>query len=137
MDPPIVPAVQAAMRGDAAATRVVTPQGVDDYLRAVQGATVVVASRLHALILALVAGTPVVGVSYARKVTQQMADAGLAACCLELATLSEPALTELIDHVLAQPEAMRAHVAATTARFHADLGGQFDRLAALMRPAAP
>lgn len=137
MDPPVVPAVQATMRGDVAATRVLTPQGVDDYLRLVQGASVVVASRLHALILALVAGTPVVGVSYARKVTQQMTDAGLAACCLELATLSESALLERIDRVLAQPEAMREHIAATTARFHADLAGQFDRLAALMQPVAP
>lgn len=132
MDPPLVSRVQAAMRSDAGATRVITPDSVDGYLRAVQGARVVVASRLHALILALVAGTPVVGVSYARKVTQQMADAGLADCCIELATLDGRQLLERIDHVLARGDAMRSHIDATVADFHTQLAQQFDRLAALL-----
>lgn len=135
MDPPIVAAVQAAMEEGSAATRVVTPASVDDYLRAVQGAEVVVASRLHALILALVAGAPVVGVSYARKVTQQLADADLSACCLELATLAESELLARIDMVLEQSGALRTQVRATAARFRIDLDRHFDRLAALMPPA--
>lgn len=132
MDPPVVPLVQAAMRGDAAATIVFTPASVDDYLRAVQGAQLVLASRLHALILALVAGTPVVGVSYARKVTQQMSDAGLAPYCLELATLQRDELLARVDRALAEQDAVRTAISATVAGFHADLDHRFDELAALV-----
>lgn len=132
MDPPVVPLVQAAMRGDAAAAKVFTPASVDDYLRAVQGARLVLASRLHALILALVAGTPVVGVSYARKVTQQMSDAGLAPFCLELATLRRDELLDRVDQVLAEQDSIRAAIGATVAGFRADLGHRFDELAALV-----
>ena len=45
-----------------------------DYVAAVKDAQVVVGSRLHAMILALVAGAPTIAISAVRKVHQQFAD---------------------------------------------------------------
>ena len=132
MDPPIVPLIQNAMRGNAAATRTITPTSVDHYLREVRGADIVVASRLHALILALVVGTPVVAVSYARKVAQQMADAGLSNFCLELDTLHHDALLGRVTMVLGHQDEIRSQVAATSARLRGELDVRFDRLAAMI-----
>lgn len=131
MDPPVIAKVQAAMRGDASATRVHTPSSVDGYLRAVQGAHLVLASRLHALILALVMGTPVVAISYARKVEQQMQDAALGEYCLDLPAVDSPALIAALEHLLARHGEVKAHVGATAARFRRELDARFDRLASL------
>ena len=55
----------------------------EDFVREARGADMVVTSRLHGAILALVAGTPVIAVSVARKVNAVMADAGLGEYCVE------------------------------------------------------
>lgn len=136
MDPPVVPRVIERMRGRAGAAVTYTPGSVSDYMDAVAGAEVVVASRLHALILAMAAGTPVVGISYARKVSRQMADAGLAAYALELQAATAPALLQRIDAALGRGAALRDEVAATAESFRTAVDQRFDRLAALLPPAA-
>lgn len=132
MDPPVIAEVRERMRRPASATSDYTPGTVQDYIRATQPAELVIASRLHALILAMVGGTPVVAASYARKVTQQMTDAGLGANCLELATLEQPVLLALVDRVLADLPRQRAVLHSTVARFRDDVDQRFDRLAALV-----
>jgi polysaccharide pyruvyl transferase WcaK-like protein len=136
MDPPLIPRVQAAMRGDAGATRVQRVATVDDYLDAVRAAQVVVASRLHAVILALVAGAPVVAVSFSRKVRRQMEDAQLADSCLDLDRVQASELLARVDDALRDPAASRARVEQVRTRLRRELSGHFDRLAALIpRPA--
>ena len=137
MDPPVVPRVLERMRGQADATVTCTPRGVGDYMDAVAGAEVVVASRLHALILAMAAGTPVVGISYARKVSRQMADAGLAAYALDLQEATAPAVLQRLDAALARGAGLRDEVSATAGSFRAAVDRRFDRLAALLPPPLP
>ncbi|MCW5632267.1 MAG: polysaccharide pyruvyl transferase family protein [Rubrivivax sp.] len=132
MDPPVVERVRALMRGDAASTLVVDVRDVDDYLRAVRGARVIVASRLHGVILALVAGTPVVAISVARKVRQQMDDAALPDACLEFDGLQACELRARIDDVLEHGPAWRLRVVRTRDRLRHELDSHFDRLAAVV-----
>jgi polysaccharide pyruvyl transferase WcaK-like protein len=132
MDPPVVAIVQAGMRSAPEATRVDTPVTVDDYLRLVNGAQLVLGSRLHALILALTIGTPVIAVSYARKVSQQMQDAGLGQFCFDLPTLDRAALLRCIDTLLDRQPQVQADAVRTAQRFRSELEARFDRLAALV-----
>lgn len=132
MDPPVVELVRSRMRTDRAATRVVPVRSVDDYLREVRGAQLVVGSRLHALILALVAGTPVVAVSYARKVRRQLEDMGLGHQVLDLEGLQVEELLSRVEEALADQVTLRGQIHTRTNEFRRLLDLQFDRVAALM-----
>lgn len=132
MDPPVVALVQSAMKAKASDTVVQTPSGVADYLHAVRGAQVVLASRLHALILSMVAGTPVVAISYARKVRQQMIDVGLERFDLPYEELASRSPRPLIDDVLNQRDAIASHIAQVVALNRDELNRHFDQLASLI-----
>lgn len=132
MDPPVIPQVQARMRADAAATTVLSPRTVDEYLAAVRGARVVLASRLHALILAMVAGTPVVAISYARKVSQQMKDAGLTEFDIPYAQATMDRLRPALRAACEQSAGLSAAIHTTARRNRQQLDRHFDGLAALM-----
>lgn len=54
--------------------RVAREPGVDAYLAEIEGATFVLSARLHGLILALAAGSPVIGINYSRKIAQLLID---------------------------------------------------------------
>ncbi|HEX6707571.1 MAG TPA: polysaccharide pyruvyl transferase family protein [Albitalea sp.] len=132
MDPPVVERVRQRMRTDAGATREVPVATVDEYMREVRDARVVVGSRLHAMILALVAGAPVVAVSYARKVRRQLEDIGLGRQVLDLRGLRRDELLARIEEVLDDEQPLREHIRSRTVAFRAQLDEHFDRLAALI-----
>jgi polysaccharide pyruvyl transferase WcaK-like protein len=132
MDPPIIDRVKERMQGDAAATRVMDARTVDEYMHEVVDALVVVGSRLHAVILALVAGAPVVAVSYARKVQRQVLDIGLGDYLLDMQDVRADDLLARIDRALLEQDALRAHIRRRTAEFRGQLDERFDRLAALI-----
>lgn len=132
MDPPVIDGVKALMQSDSGATRVRSVATVDEYLHEVRCARVVIGSRLHAMILALVAGAPVLAISYARKVERQMHDAQLSDCVLGLHGIQAPQLVSKLDMVLSREHEFRAHILAMTTDFRRQLDTQFDRLAALI-----
>ena len=59
------------------------PNELLEFYRSVD---LVISSRLHGVLLAMVAGRPVVALSHERKVRVAMTDAGVSACCAELTT---------------------------------------------------
>ena len=132
MDPPIVARVRERMKGDRDRTVHVEVKTVEDYLAAVAGARVLVGSRLHALILALVAGTPAIAVSAVRKVHQQFADLGMPDLGFDMRALDVAALARRIREVASEPEKSRQRVQVVTREFRAQLDDRFDRLAALI-----
>lgn len=132
MDPPVIAEVRSRMRSDTARTSDYTPATVADYMQATRHASLVVASRLHALILAMVAGTPVVAASYARKVSQQMTDAGLARQCLDLDAVQPAALTAIVDEVLADLPRRREALARTVTAFRQQVDARLEALARLV-----
>jgi len=75
---------------DAARERcsIAEPMSPSDLLEFYRSVDVVISSRLHGVLLAIVAARPVVGLSHERKVRALMTDAGVAAFCLDLSTTS-------------------------------------------------
>ncbi len=132
MDPPIVERILERLKPGTTRPVFVDVKTVDDYVAAVKDAQVVVGSRLHAMILALVAGAPTIAISAVRKVHQQFADIGLADHVFAMQSLALPELLTRIDIVLSQPEKVREQVARTTREFRAQNATQFDRIASLI-----
>ena len=132
MDPEIVDRIRERMKGNKAAAITIDAKTYQDYLAAVEGAQVIVGSRLHALILALVAGTPVVAISAVRKVHQLLADLGLSDHTFKIESLALAPLLARIESVVADPARAREYVRSKTGELLAPQQEQFDRLAALI-----
>jgi polysaccharide pyruvyl transferase WcaK-like protein len=98
----------------------------------VSGAELTIASRLHATILALVAGTPVIAVSPARKVRQQMIDVGLEDYCCDLKSLQAPALLSLVQTALVQRQELNRRISLRVKEFRKQLDDAFDQLAEII-----
>ena len=128
MDPPIVDRIIRRMHRRTAVPSFLQVATVDEYLAAVEGAQLIVGSRLHALILALVVGTPAIAVSGVRKVHQQFVDIGLADHAFDIRSLNIPALLKCIESVVSSPEKMRTGVREKTREYKAQLEVQFDRI---------
>ncbi len=132
MDPPIVERIFDRMKPDIIRPTFVDVRSVDEYLAAVKGARLVVGSRLHALILALVVGTPVVAISAVRKVHQQFADIGLADHAFAMQSIRLPELLACIDSIISHPDQVRDKVVKTTREFRLQNAAQFDRIGKLI-----
>lgn len=129
MDPPVVSRVIARIQGNAAMFSFIDVKTVDDYLSAVRDAELVIASRLHALILSVVAGTPIIAISPARKVRQQMIDVGVEDFCLDLKSLHVSVLLSRVQTVLARRDELKKIIASRVCEFHKQLEAAIDQLA--------
>lgn len=103
---------------------------LDHFVGLARQARCVVSSRLHGLILSLVAGTPAVSVAPMRKMTRLMIDAGLGDLNLDMRTLRGESLIETVDRALLNEQSLRRHVAQLVAAYRQKLNENFDRLIA-------
>lgn len=103
---------------------------LEQFMALAHEARLVVSSRLHGLILAMVAGTPVVSVAPMRKMRRLMADVGLHDLNLDAATLSTGALNETVARALADERRLRRHVTEIVGANRRLLNANFDRLIA-------
>lgn len=106
---------------------------VADFLQNVHGADLVVASRLHAVILSLIVGCPVVAVGHLPKVGAVMHQLGMDDFSLSLKGIDGGALTDAVVSALEQTVRLRSVVNTGCARLRSDLQDTFDRIAALAR----
>ena len=102
--------------------------GVVDYFKAVQGAEIVVASRLHGAILSLVAGVPVVAISPLPKVSQLMIEMGLRDYVLPLQGFELTELINKVDNALAFGAVLRRHIKARNRKYREQLAHTFDEV---------
>jgi polysaccharide pyruvyl transferase WcaK-like protein len=109
-----------------------TPTTVPALLRVLARTHVVLASRLHSLLLAAVLHRPVVALSPAPKVERLMADLGLGDRCLPIVGASRGRLLGAVTRSLEQRAAVAAAIAARTRAWEADLARQYDVLVALL-----
>jgi polysaccharide pyruvyl transferase WcaK-like protein len=138
MDPPVVAEVLAqAGEGVRRQCEFVDVQTFEQFIQAVAPGRLVVASRLHGLILALVAGVPAIAVSPARKVTRFMRDCGFEAHCVEMGEVKPDTLVTMAARIQAESPQIRQMVAAVTARSRAQLAQAYDALVALAPRPAP
>lgn len=71
----------------------------DTLLEFFRGVDFVVSSRLHGVLLAIVATRPVLGLSHERKVRAVMSDAGVTSFCTDLTTATIDQITERLDEL--------------------------------------
>lgn len=87
----------------------------DALLELFRGWDVVVASRLHGVLLAIVSARPVLALSHERKVRAAMSDAGLTDFCADLTTASVDQVTGMLGNLIDQLDPcvrrLREHVA--------------------------
>ena len=137
MDPGAVAAVSAAidpaLRGSWSIAELTT---FDQFIHEASTADLLVTSRLHGVILAVVAGTTVIAVSVARKVDAVMADVDLADYCLEAATFDADRLFALSMRALRHRDDLERQVRERAGRIAATLPAAYDALAALLGPRA-
>lgn len=81
---------------------------VDEYIQALQEVDVLVGTRLHANIIALLAGVPALGISYRPKVAQFFGMNGLGEYCMGLNDLTTGKLTSKLSNMLNRREHVRA-----------------------------
>lgn len=103
---------------------------MEGFLAVVEGPRVVVASRLHALILSAVAGCPLVAVSPTRKATRQMADLDLAGWCLAMDGLEADRLVERVRRAVQDHRTLRSKIAQRVEGLRVRLEDAFEDLAA-------
>lgn len=108
-----------------------SPQ-VADFLRNVRGAELVVASRLHGVILSLVAGCPVVAIAHLDKVSAVMRSFDLEKFCMPLRSLDRIELRRATFESLRDSSRLRRHVANESAKRRAELSGTFDVIANIL-----
>ena len=92
-----------------------TPDALLDFLR---GMDVVISSRLHGVLLAIVAARPVLALSHERKVRAVMTDAGVASFCADLPTATLDHVSERLADITLQLDSctQRLRDYVTTAR---------------------
>jgi polysaccharide pyruvyl transferase WcaK-like protein len=110
-------------------------QGVADLLARLLSSDLVVATRYHGVLLALACGTPVVAVAYHAKTREIARHLGVAAWCVEAEGVSGARLLERADDLIARLDDARAMLRSRWSGDLAALLDQFDRLAAMARPA--
>lgn len=102
--------------------------GLDSLFRLLDGLEVVVASRLHGVLLSHVAGLPCVAIPHERKVTAHMRDMGQERFCLEFASFDPQAGMGVLTDMLRSREAVAREVRDEVARRCLLVEQQYDRL---------
>jgi polysaccharide pyruvyl transferase WcaK-like protein len=103
-------------------------RSVPDLLDVLARVDVVVASRLHGVLLCYACCLPVVAVSYDPKVEHLVESFNQQAACLSIDTLESGRLRETLDQVYAARERISQQLAIKVAEFQDLLSEQYDRV---------
>ena len=128
MDPRVVLRVMSRMASADQAINVEV-RTVDDFLRTVHGAELVITSRLHGTILSLAVHAPVIAVSNARKTARLMSDLSLQDYCLGVKDLQEDTLQSRVQEVIAGSRHLSGQIADRLVELRQQLEFAFDDLA--------
>jgi polysaccharide pyruvyl transferase WcaK-like protein len=101
---------------------------VSDLLNVYASVDVVVASRLHGVLLSYACCVPVVAVSYDPKVEHLVDSFDQNAACLSIETLQSSQLLKTLDQVWAAREAISRQLAIKASAFQELLADQYDRV---------
>lgn len=105
---------------------------VDQLLALYARLHAVIGTRLHAVILAMVAERPVLALAYERKVRTVMEDVGLDAWCFDLARPDPAAIDAALEDLLDRAAAVRTRLAERVEGWRRELHAQADALAGLV-----
>jgi polysaccharide pyruvyl transferase WcaK-like protein len=105
---------------------------VREYLALAADADLVIASRLHAVILGLVAGTPVIAVSYSRKVKQLMHELDMDNECIELSGMAADQLFERARAAIANAAELRRRIRSQNIQMRSALDDDYRAVLGLL-----
>jgi polysaccharide pyruvyl transferase WcaK-like protein len=111
------------------------PETTEEFLSQMQASDLLVASRLHGVILAQIVATPVVAISYNWKVDEQMRHSGCAHYNASIEAFDAPQVLGLIDAALAERDALSARLAARAAESYSLLDRQYSEVFGFLTPA--
>ena len=132
----VVGRIQEA-RSDALESGAVLPrdtQTTESLLACFDDADVVIASRLHGLILANIRGKPTVAISYDWKVDEHMRTMELDPYVRPIESFDPDGVVAMTERAYAEREALAGTITATCARFDAELQAQYDAVVGLLEP---
>ncbi len=101
---------------------------VGGFLEHAAAVDLMVASRLHGVLLSQLAGTPVLALSYDRKVEVQMELVGQSPFCLSVDPIELSAFQECFDRLEANLETVRDQIQARFSDYRAQLEVQYDAI---------
>jgi len=107
-----------------------TPNALLEFFR---GLDMVVSSRLHGVLLAIVAGRPVLALSHERKVRALMNDAGVPSYCADLSGASIGEITQRLDELTTQLDACASRLVDYVTIARSAVREQEDMLPRLLR----
>jgi polysaccharide pyruvyl transferase WcaK-like protein len=139
-DRPVTHAIHAEILtrvGEAADVSVIETSTVPAFVAAASGASVVIASRLHALILAASIGTPIVAVAYGRKVKQLMRELGMEQFSIDLSPIDHRALEETARRAWNERNRTRAQLDSIVQEYQSSLSTEYEALVDLVRARLP
>lgn len=135
----LVAEMQAALQEDATAhgeqrLHVENTRTVDDLLPILARLDAVVVSRLHGVILSHLVHRPVLAISYDRKVSAHMSQAGQERFCIEFGEATHETVTRTFAALVAESAAVHATLHAKTEAWRAALDAQYTRVLELAGP---
>lgn len=127
-------AALAGMGGEAMlrATEYAPVRDIHDVIRQMSGAEVAVATRFHNVVAALMAGTPVISLSYGAKNDILLRDMGLGAFSTHAETFDPAWLSERVEALAIERACHVAEIRRRVTAYRKDLAEQADVLCALM-----
>jgi len=117
--------------GQLLAEPIASPEDVFSQLASVD---VVVASRFHNVLMALMLGKPVVAISYHEKIDALMDDVGLPAYCQRIDRLDVSALIDQFTTLEANVEDATPRIAQKIEAYRTRLDDQYERIFTLLAP---
>jgi len=134
MDLPVVERVVSLLprAQDGARWQIAETPTVASYMEAARGAELLIGSRLHGLILALLVGCPVIAIAGNRKVEQLMRDVDLADFTVGLDAAAASALAAAADRVRRERNSLIDGIRRYNTRARTALESIFDRVGALV-----
>ena len=118
------------IRAGCSVSQAATPNQLLEFYR---GLDFCVSSRLHGVLLALVAGCPVVGLSHERKVRAVMADAGMSDFCTDLTTATVDVVESRLRNLAEQLDERSRTLNEYSGQARAAIRRQEDMLPRLLR----
>ena len=101
---------------------------VDDVLSQIQSVDIVVASRFHNVLLALMSAKPVLALSYHEKVQALMADSGLAEFCQDIESIDLQRMTGQFTSLEDRSNEIKRQLRQKAKGYRSELDEQYDHI---------
>jgi len=100
----------------------------EELIEVLHGVDIVITSRFHGVLLALLLKKPVIGLSYHRKIDELLIDAGCRENIFDIKTFTVPSLLGALEHLMDNIPAEGSKIAKRESEFLVALEKQYDKL---------